>query len=297
MSIMNWQIYAQKELIVRGGDDSARYFGLDEVIEANERVTCLVRTTKDLVTAFDLYHGDPTDPDTEPLLACSSVDVDPFYSNNAECTSSRAVTATKAYVAVYLGKSFTESKQPTKLQVICGKEPEVVDLVNGVALKKQVGTVDDDTVIHVYRLQDARRGERVTCRIRGPNGDANLYVRLGDRAHLLSGTTDCKAYDKGSSKGKCTVRVRDDTSVYATVQAKRSYTNLSVKCIRDQTTCKNPGVRCRKTRECCGSGYTCDGTRAFRKTCRVALKRGDKCVRSSQCSLHATCMNNRCSRG
>ena len=58
--------------------------------------------------------------------------------------------------------------------------------------------------------------------------------------------------------------------------------------------CKPQGQKCKNTGQCCGKKITCDGPTSMTKKCKLALRAGAKCVRSTQCYQGYKCKAGKC---
>jgi Thermolysin metallopeptidase, alpha-helical domain len=104
-------------------------------------------------------------------------------------------------------------------------------LEDNVVVANQVGSTG--SVIE-YSLQGAQAGEVVTCRTAADNGDADLYVRVGDPADPTDPATfnDCASGTSGSNEQCSTKRIQNASTVYATIKAYNEFSNLTIECFR-----------------------------------------------------------------
>lgn len=104
-------------------------------------------------------------------------------------------------------------------------------LQNHVAETNQVGA--NRSVIE-YSLQGAQAGEVVTCTTTADNGDADLYVRVGEPADPTDPATfnDCASGSGGSNEQCATSRIQNTSTVYAAIEAYEAYSNLTIECFR-----------------------------------------------------------------
>ena len=107
---------------------------------------------------------------------------------------------------------------------------EPITLEDGVPVVNQSA---DTGSLQQYILPNVTVGQSVTCKVAGPSGDADLYVRLGGPAAPGSEANECSSTSANSIE-QCTTSVAtEDTDVYAGVYAYGEYSNLSVECSVD----------------------------------------------------------------
>jgi Thermolysin metallopeptidase, alpha-helical domain len=105
-------------------------------------------------------------------------------------------------------------------------------LENSVAVTNQVGS--NRSVIE-YSIQGAQAGEVVTCSTTADDGDADLYVRVGEPADPTGSAAfnDCASGRGGSNEQCASKRIQKNTStVYAAIEAYEEYSNLTIECFR-----------------------------------------------------------------
>jgi hypothetical protein len=132
--------------------------------------------------------------------------------------------------------------------------------------------------LQVYRLDGVTHGEVVTCATAGgAYGNADLYVQPGSVPHPLSQkNTTCASMGSSSIETCKTKPVAQNTSVYVSVHAVESYSNLSLIC----TTCMARGFQYNAPSDCCGPKAACDGPSLLSRQCKEAVRFGAKCSRS-----------------
>ena len=158
-------------------------------------------------------------------------------------------------------------------------------------------------------------GKTVTCTTVGKNGDAELYI---DMFSIIDGTLISCASESPTSNESCTLGPMSTVSkIWVTVFALEAFSDLTVTCtLRTPTkaptkrpttkrptkaptkkpviVCKPQGSKCKKTSHCCGKKLTCDGPTLATKKCKLALRAGAKCVRSTQCFRGYKCLAGKC---
>ena len=286
--LSNWVTYVDTNLTLDAFNINDRniVYGLNGTIEKGAQVRCamaspdLVRPNRTKYPALlQVSYGNLSNPASLPEKACDGP---------GECTTMPASMSTSAFVDVVIGGR----NDTVLLQVMCGKVPLVASLTRGMSVTGLVGRPGSRTALRVYRLGGIAKGEVVTCKTVGTSGNANLYVREGRPPYPLTSKAGvCKSLGLTSTES-CTIAPNDNTSIYVSIHAVKSYSHLSLLC----TTCKTSGLKCRRRNECCDNGMACDGSTDATKTCRTALAAGKSCVRSSQCSQGYACQMGRCAR-
>jgi Thermolysin metallopeptidase, alpha-helical domain len=154
-----------------------------------------------------------------------------FYNANTNCLTPssgfrEARLCTEQFAGAYLS-SVTEAWDAVGVSA----EPlVVVELTDGVPLTGQSASLGKS--LH-YSLAGAQVGETVTCTLSGSNGNADLYVKIGDVAvpDAYSSANSCKSATSGSNDS-CTSAIIDvaDAKVYAAVRASSAFTDVSIVC-------------------------------------------------------------------
>jgi hypothetical protein len=176
------------------------------------------------------------------------------------------------------------------LQVMCGLVPQTEQLLtNGLLLTGQNGVQGSGTALRMYRLDNVLSGGKVSCAIEGGNGNADLYVRVGQKAFPLSASNSCQNIATTSTGSCVTAALATTSPVYVAVHAKTSYTGLVLACVRDSSSCKNSGGSCTSASACCGAFSTCDSSR-----CKAGIAPGGTCLRSTQCRRGYSCKGGVC---
>ena len=286
-TISNWDIHTDTNAGL-GSDPKAdliRYYGLDTSIQTSSSLMCQAKRNVNAAVTIEVF--------MKPLRALSADDVHACYSsttaNYTSCSASPVATTSGAYLKV------TQRTSPlnveASLQVMCGLVPAATALpLNGLSLTGQSGVQGSDTALRMYRMDGVLAGEKVSCAIEGSNGNADLYVRVGQPAlPLLSGSNSCQ--DTGTtSRGSCLTPALSTASyVSVAVHAKTSYTGLVLACVRDSSTCKSLGNKCSITSACCGVFSTCDSSR-----CKAGIAPGGTCSRNTECRRGYSCTGDIC---
>jgi hypothetical protein len=98
-------------------------------------------------------------------------------------------------------------------------------------------------------------GNTVTCTTSGQDGDADLYLRFGQRPNPVpNGGNACEGKGSISNETCNNVSVPNGASVlYISLHTWKTFSNLSLVCSETKTTCtkKGTGVSCRRGSECC----------------------------------------------
>ena len=296
-TILNWASNRDTSMTIYktnfGSTFLESFYALDTVVKPNRTVTCLAtKSKKNFTSEFTVYYGNST----HWTEACSA-----YSTDIAECTAYPTETSTSAFVKLdmypYSPGDDDGSPNPApdtnvSATILCGVDPEPVDLTNGVALKKQSGQAGTDSALSFYRLKGVRRGETVTCKIGGRyKGTPALYVRSILKPHPMSESNDCK---KKKATTCTTPAFPVDSVVYAAVYAFTDYSGVSITCTRDSSLCGDIGEPCKKARDCCGAKSTCDGTKASNRKCKVGKAKGSICKRKSECAPGLKCKNGKC---
>jgi hypothetical protein len=159
-----------------------------------------------------------------------------FYNANTNCmTPSSGFRETRLCTEQFAGAYLASVSGAWEAVGVSAEPLVVVELTDGVALPAQSALVGK---VLYYSLAGAQAGETVTCSISGSNGDADLYVKIGDVAipDPYSSANSCKSITEGSNDSCTSARI--DTSnarVYAAVQASSAFTDVSIMCKRNPT--------------------------------------------------------------
>lgn len=292
-SLKNWVTFEDSNIHFLGQTGTIiRYYPIEPFIRRNRAITCVVAGANYAETDLLIHFGDIFDASEDSVIGCSSYG---YGSSDVECTTGPAVERTKAFAQVVFYRWDWDIVDPAyDIKIICGEEPNIQLLQNGTIYANLLGEVGGLTALHEFRLNKVLKGETLTCSISSNQGNADLYVATGMVAHPLSIWNQCQAVGPGS-KGKCTTPILGyDSPVYATIHAVSDYTKLTLKCVRDSSTCTARRQSCNGRYECCGSLFTCDGPSAKKRICKKVVAAGGACVRHSQCEMYLSCIENIC---
>jgi hypothetical protein len=155
-----------------------------------------------------------------------------FYSANVAClTPSSGFHVLRECLIMLTNTTADARKVGAAFDAVGVLPPVVVALTNDVALGNQKGEYWDT---YYYKLDNAKAGETVTCRTQADNGDADLFVRIGDLPdpYEFSQLNDCKSGNEGSIEECTTTPLQEPSAVYVAINAFKGYNQLSVTCFR-----------------------------------------------------------------
>jgi vibriolysin len=170
---------------------------------------------------------------------------------------------------------------------------EVLTLSNGVRIHGLALSFNHDVQAYkLYTIRPLRAGDKVTCDLQGPNGNADLFIRFGslpyswDRVDL----NDCRSVLSGSVEN-CTAIAPpwDYSEAYVMVEAYSAASGLSLMCVVNG--CHPLDDACTSSSECCYP-FSCDQDTM---TCRDCRDIGGSCPDSSYCCSNLLCVRGTCS--
>lgn len=287
--IQSWRDY--NESVTFGSADSklTRYFRLSQLVNKGEQVTCMA-TSDNMIIETELLVGFG-DVLSFTELGCEDASL---VDSRSECTTSAAPRTTRAFLTLTLTSPGDESA--ANVDIMCGVTPLVETISNRHSKTIDQGTIGSTTGLREFRLGKALRGEYAKCKIEGGSGDAALLMKIGSPAYPLSSRLECYSHD-GGSEDECRTRVlKQDRTIFVAIHAQSEYQGISITCSRESGGCVYRGERCTNRKDCCGSRFTCDGTRPGKKTCRRALLDGGACRRNTQCARGSSCRNGKCEK-
>jgi len=194
-----------------------------------------------------------------------------------QCTTQKSSGKTRAY-AVLTGV--------TDFSGVALKCSRFQTLKSGVVLSNQSAKPGNT---RSYIFESVLAGEKVSCSLSGPNGDADLEVRFGSFADSIM----CQSIANDSHEECTTEAAVTPTAAYITVKSYKQYSGLSIKCEKVDGACKQTLTKCMDTSECCGA-LTCDGPAKKKRKCKTCKNIKQPCVRNTHCCLGLKCVRGRC---
>jgi hypothetical protein len=287
-TISNWDIHTDTNAGL-GSDpktDLIRFYDvkLDNSIQPTDSLMCQAKRSVIATVTLGVY--------MTPLSALSSGDLPAFSTSTSATYTSLRDSPTAVTSGSYLKVTQRSStlNVEASLQVMCGLVPATTQLPsNGLSLTGQSGVQGTGTALRMYRLENVLSGGKVSCAIEGGNGNADLYVRVGQPAFPLSSFNSCQNTTAASTGSCVTAALATTSTVFVAVHAKTSYTGLVLACVRDSSTCKSLGNKCSTASACCGAFSTCDSSR-----CKAGIAPGGTCSRDTECRRGYSCTGSIC---
>lgn len=155
-----------------------------------------------------------------------------FYSANAGClTPSSGFNVLRECLLLFTNSTSDEAKINAAFSAVGIMKPAVASLTNGVPLANQKGSFFDT---YYFKLDGVQAGEAVNCQTSADNGDADLFVRVGELPdpYEFSTLNDCMSGNTGSDEECTTDPLIKSDAVYVAVRAAEDYAQLSVLCSR-----------------------------------------------------------------
>jgi Dickkopf N-terminal cysteine-rich region len=155
-----------------------------------------------------------------------------FYSVNAGClTPSSGFNVLRECLLLFANSTSDKTTIDAAFSAVGVKSPTVATLSNGVPLGSQKGSFFDT---YYFKLDGVQAGEAVTCQTSADNGDADLFVRIGELPDPFefSVLNDCLSGNAGSNEECTTDPLLEADTVYVAVAAAEDYEQLSVLCSR-----------------------------------------------------------------
>ncbi|GKZ00727.1 hypothetical protein MPSEU_001024600 [Mayamaea pseudoterrestris] len=281
-TISNWVTLVDNDVVLDSFDmnDERFVYSLSGVIKPEQRVSCALSIgAEDHYSEIRIYYGNATGPAELSVLAGHSFN---------ECSAIESGEVTSAFVEITQIAVYGSNNA---VQIICGIEPPPIAVSKTFLLNGLSGETAGEFSLQVFKLDGVKQGEISTCTLTGGNGNADLYMRPDAVPYPLSRRDSMCASASLISNESCAIKAAlSDTSVYVSIHAVASYSNLTLRC----TTCKPRGVQCQEAAECCGATSTCDGPTKATRQCKKSIAAGGVCIRRTQCRRGQDCRNGRC---
>jgi hypothetical protein len=146
---------------------------------------------------------------------CSSTS----YMSTGSCSTAVVLEPTRVYAAVHANETFSSLTFQCTVALV---QMYTIPITNMAASSRSVK--------HYYF--DITTGQAMACLTNGPNGDADLYMRIGYLAITNSwfGGNDCTSTSYTSMESCSTAAVSEPMRVYAAVHAYSMFSNLTYQC-------------------------------------------------------------------
>jgi hypothetical protein len=255
--LSNWALLTNPE---SGFDFKHEHFyRMEERVKPGERVTCSAMPYGDeYISTLSVFFSESSKFSDDAVSQCDD-------SGSAECTTSPATKLSYAFVEVS-GYNYNWTDDGV-LNVICGIESPAEFLLYGNSKTIEFGHAGHEKALRMYRFPIVLQGQTISCSIEGgADGDADLYMDIGQKPHILSEPSFCQPTEDSSTETCVIQRAPRDGKVFVAVHAVKSYTDLTLRCNRT-VSCKAKGQHCLKPKDCCGSAMTCDGLDTSTRVC------------------------------